>query len=49
MTMAKFIAEDLTARTRSGAPPDDLTLQAIADLYEATVADIKALFGPGHL
>ena len=33
MTIAEFIAEDLAARTRSGAPPEDLTLQAIADLY----------------
>lgn len=41
MTIAEFIAEDLAARTRSGAPPEDLTLQAIADLYAVSLTPVR--------
>lgn len=39
--MADFIADDLIARTRAGSPPDDLTLQGIADLYGVSLTPVR--------
>lgn len=41
MTMTDFIADDLIARTRAGSPPDDLTLQGIADLYGVSLTPAR--------